>query len=49
MIELFVVIVAGLVILGVVTEIFQRLQDRDVEMYEQRSKARLLDELRRHR
>jgi hypothetical protein len=49
MIELVVIVVAGLVILGVVTEIFQRLDRRDTQRYEARSKARLLDELRRQR
>lgn len=49
MIELVVIVLAGLVIIGVITEIFERLDRRDAERYEARSKARLLDELRRHK
>ena len=49
MIEFVVVVIAGLVILGVVTEVFELLERRDVERYEASAKARLLDELRRQR
>lgn len=47
MIELVVVIVAGLLILGITIEVFKILERREVERYESSSKARLLDELRR--
>ena len=39
MIEFAIIVIGGLVIVGVVTEIFQRLAQRDEARYEARSKA----------
>lgn len=48
MIELVVIIVAGLVILDVVHELFQKIEHRrDERAAEEDSEAQLLDELRR--
>lgn len=49
MIEFVVVVLAGLVILDVTIELFETINNCDVERYERESNDRLLNELRRHK